>query len=426
MRIPALIIASMGNGYRVLYKSKIFDSLKPTDFDMVCKRMDGFRFEDSEAYFITQSIGRMVIGKSSNIPLEDSEKKVKLVHCYFMNMNEFTDVIRGYRRQGAVIATFKGSFKGGFDESVEEITFKKKSSVQLDMDAADIRDTIISFGLAEGKRKYMFSEVDPDNALRVLLEFFPANFISEISVLTKGESDSNDVNVLFGSYNILSDNKVISIHSASQEIVNISLEINEFIKSEFKNAIVEIMEHVDRYDRGYLTELVSTVKTVSAFERSAIIDSNDIMRLMDKAQTIEGKMAIYGIILEMMNKIKKAQIINTDMLEKYWAFVLYTSVADNDRKNAALVHNICANHRIIDRDNYLRYVKKAIEMKYNEMDDDDLALMIIIAHEKPEDKTRLLNMPYDTRMAKAFMNNRLDLGARLSDIEDIMMDLLYM
>lgn len=426
MRLPALIIASAGNGYQVLFKSRAFDSLNPRDFEAVCNRMDSFKFESKNAYFITQSLGKMVIGKSTQISKpEFGQRKIKVTHCYFMNMSSFIDIVRGFRRQGAVIATFKEHVRQDYDSSVEDVTFIKKNSVQNELSAKDIVDTIISFGMAEGNKKYMFSDIESEVALKVLFEYFPANYISDLSVLTSGEPETNDMNILFGGMNVISDNRIISVHAAARGIANISDELTLFVVSGFKNSIVEIMEHVDSSKAGFLAELVSVTRIISDFEKSGIISAGSIMKLMDKSQSIEGKMAVYGIIVEMQHKLKDSQISNMDTLEKYWAFALYTSIVGGDKKNAALIHNVCTTHKLMDREAYLEYVRQAIILKERETSDEDLALLILISHEKTFDKTKVINNRYDIMMMKAFIGNRLNLGSRRPVIEDIINAMMF-
>lgn len=424
MRLPALIIASAGNGYQILYKSEAFNSLNPMDLDAVCKRMDNYRFEGESSYIITQSLGKMVIGKSTQISKpEFGERKIKVTHCYFMNMGSFIDIVRGYRRQGAVIATFKQQIRQDYDESVENVTFVRRPFAENTMTANDIVDTVISLGMVDKNKKFMFSDVNPSDAMKVLFGYFPSTFVSDLSLLTNGESGTNDMNVLFGGINVVSDNRIISVHTAAKGISNISEEINYFVMSGLKNYIVEMMEHVDRLEAGYLAELVSVTRMIVAFENSGVISASHIIKLMDKASTIEGKMSIYGIIIEIRNGMKDASITNSETLEKYWAFVLYTSITNGDKKNAALVHNVCANQKGIDRDRYLGFIKEAIVIKYNETGDEDLALITLLAHEKALDKTRLINNRYDIRLAKAFMGNRLNLGPRKERVEQILMEM---
>ena len=83
MRLPSLILASAGNGHQVLYKSKAFDSLNPKDFDAMCKRMDSVQFDATESFFVTQSLGKMVIGRAKYITSEEyGDIKLKITHCY--------------------------------------------------------------------------------------------------------------------------------------------------------------------------------------------------------------------------------------------------------------------------------------------------------------------------------------------------------
>lgn len=423
MRLPALIIASAGNGYQTLYKSRAFDSLNPRDLDAVCRRMDGYRFDGRYSYFVTQSLGKMVIGKSTLISKpEYGERKIKVTHCYFMNMGSFIDIVRGYRRQGAVIATFREHIRQDYDEYVEDVSFVRRPFAENSMNGNDIVDTIISLGMTDENKKFMFSDIHPEDAMKVLFGYFPSTFVSDLSVLTHGEPESNDMNVLFGRMNVISDNRIISVHTASKGISNISDEIASLVMSEYKNQIVEIMEHVDKLEMGYLAELVSVTRIIAAFEQSGVISASNIIKLMDKASTIEGKMSIYGLVIDMKNKMQEASITNTEILEKYWAFVLFTSLVNGDKKNSALVHNVCANQKGFDRERYLDFIKEAISMKYEEIDNENLALLILLAHEKQLDKTRLINNRYDARAAKVFISH-LDLGQRKGIIEDILLDM---
>lgn len=424
MRLPALIFASAGNGYQILYRSEAFKSLNPVDFDAVCKRMDNYRFEGDSSYFVTQSLGKVVIGKSTQISKpEFGERKIKVTHCYFMNMGSFVDIVRGYRRQGAVIATFKQHLRQDYDASVENVTFVRRPFAENSMAARDIIDAVISLGMVDKNKKFMFSDIQSSDAMKILFGYFPSTFISDLSLLTKGESGANDMNVLFGGINIISDNRIISVHTAARGISNISEEISSFVMSGLKNSIVEIMEHVDRLDMGYLAELVSVTRMITAFENSGVISASHVIKLMDKASTIEGKMSIYGIIIEMRNAKKDAEITSSEMLEKYWAFVLYTSIVNGDKKNAALVHNVCANQKGIDRDRYLGFIKEALVMKCRETEDEELALLVLLSHEKALDKTRLINNRYDIRLARAFIGNRLDIGARKERVERILVEM---
>lgn len=424
MRLPVLIIASAGNGYQTLYKSKAFDSLNPRDLDAVCRRMDGYRFDGNASYFITQSLGKMVIGKSTLISKpEYGDRKIKVTHCYFMNMSSFIDIARGYRRQGAAIATFKEHVRQDYDASVENVAFVRKPFAENTMNVNDIVDAIISIGMVDANKKYMFSDINPKDAMKVMFGYFPSTFISELSVLTNGEAETNDMNILFGGINVISDNRIISVHTAARGISNISDEITSFVMSRYNSFIVDIMEHVDRLEMGYLAELVSVTRIITAFEKSGVISASHVIKLMDKASTIEGKMSIYGIIIEIKNSIKDGAVTGIETLEKYWAFVLFTSVTAGDKKNAALVHNVCSNQKGIDRSRYLNFIKEAILMKYNEIDNENLALLVLLSHEKMPDKTRLINNRYDIRMAKSFLSGRLNLGARRQDVEEILMEM---
>lgn len=424
MRLPVLIIASAGNGYQILYKSKAFDSLNPRDLEAVCERMDGYKFDGTSSYFVTQSLGKMVIGKSTLISKpEYGDRKIKVTHCYFMNMSSFIDIVRGYRRQGAVIASFKEHIRQDYDESVENVAFVRKPFAENTMNINDIVDAIISVGMVDANKKYMFSDINPNDAMKVMFGYFPSTFISDLSVLTNGEAETNDMNILFGGINVISDNRIISVHTAARGISNISDEITSFAMSRYNSYIVDIMEHVDRLEMGYLAELVSVTRIITAFEKSGVISASHVIKLMDKASTIEGKMSIYGIIIEIKNSIKDGEVTGIETLEKYWAFVLFTSVASGDKKNAALVHNVCSNQKGIDRERYLGFIKEAVLMKYNEIDNENLALLVLLSHEKMPDKTRLINNRYDVRMARSFVINRLNLGSRRPEVEKIMMEM---
>lgn len=425
MRLPALIIASAGNGYQTLYKSTAFDSLNPRDLDAVCRRMDGFKFDGRYSYFITQSLGKMVIGKSTLISKpEYGERKIKVTHCYFLNMGAFIDVVRGYRRQGAVISTFKEHIRQDYDESVEEVSFVRRPFAENTMNGNDIVDAIISLGMVDSSKKFMFSDINPEDAMKVLFGYFPSTFISDLSLLTNGESESNDMNVLFGRMNVISDNRLISVHTASKGISNITDEIASFVMSGYKDQIVEIMGHVDKLDMGYLAELVSVTRIVVGFEQSGVISASQIIKLMDKATTIEGKMSIYGLVIDMKNKLQDGTITSVETLERYWAFVFYTSLVNGDKKNSALVHNVCANQKKFDRERYLYFIKEAITMRCDEIDNENLALLVLLSHEKTMEKTKLINNRYDIRAAKAFLANHLELGQRKSVVENILMEMV--
>jgi len=424
MRLPSIIIASAGNGYQVLYKSKAFDSLNPADFNAMCERMDGARFDGENAYIVTQSLGKIVLGKSTMVSKpEFGDIKIKVTHCYFMNMTSFIDIVRGYRKQGAVIATFKEQIRQDYDESVETVSFVKKNFPEQSLSSEDIVDSIISFGMTDAYKKFMFTDINSEDALKVLFGFFPATFISELSVLSAGEAVSNDYNVLFGAFNAISDNRIISVHAASKNIASINAEIEYLVMSSFKNYIIDIMEHSDKNENGYLAELVSVIRIVSDFERTSKISATQVIKLMDKASTIEGKMSIYGLVIEMRNNMNEAEIINTEMLEKYWAFVVYTSVVNNDKKNAALVHNVCTNQKGIDRERYYEFIREAIIIKQNETNSEALAILILISFERQMDKTKLINSRYDFRRAHAFIVNKLNIGARGEEVERLMFDM---
>jgi hypothetical protein len=425
MKLPSLILASAGNGHQVLYKSKAFESLNPKDFDAMCKRMDSVQFDSEESYFVTQSLGKMVIGRAKHITSEEyGDIKLKITHCYFMNMHSFVDVVKGYRNHNAVIASFREHLRQDYGKEVEEVSFIKDSSVSQKLSHADLADIIISLGMVDKTKKFMFAEVDPSDAIRVMFEFFPANFICDLSVVTDGETATNDFNILFGNMNVLSDNKVISIHTAAKGISSLTAEVDEFVSSAYRKQIVEIMEHVSKIENGYLAELVSVTRVVAKLESTGVLSASNIIKLMDKASSIEDKMSIFGILIDIKSSIEDSRIVDVEMIEKYWAFVLFKAIATGDKKNAALVHNVCTCLRGVDRERYLGYVREAIAMRYTELDDENLALLVLLAHEKKKEKTKLLNNRFDVRMARSFIKNKLNIPNRVDNVEKIMVQMV--
>ncbi|MBE5959419.1 MAG: hypothetical protein E7254_11235 [Lachnospiraceae bacterium] len=425
MRLPSLIIASAGNGYQVLYKSKAFESLNPKDFDAMCKRMDSVSFDAKQAYFVTQSLGKMVIGRAKHIESpEYGDMKLKVTHCYFMNMHSFVDVVKGFRNQNAVIGTFRDNLSQEYGKEVEDVAFVKEPSAAEKLSQADLVDVIISLGMVDKDKKFMFSGVDPEDAIKVLFEFFPANYICDLSILTQGETETNDTNILFGDMNILSDNKVISIHTAANGISSLTAEITEFVISSFRKEIVEIMEHVSKIENGYLAELVSVTRVITKLESTGVLSASNIIKLMDKASTMEDKMSIFGILVDIKSSIPDSRIIDVEMIEKYWAFVLFKAVSTGDKKNAALVHNVCTCLKGVDRSRYLGFVREAIALKYTELDDENLALLVLLAHEKERENTKLLNNRFDVRKARSFIKNKISIANREENVEKIMVQMV--
>jgi hypothetical protein len=145
---------------------------------------------------------------------------------------------------------------------------------------------------------------------------------------------------------------------------------------------------------------------------------------MDKASSIEDKMSIFGLLIDIKSSIEDSRIIDVEMIEKYWAFVLFKAISTGDKKNAALVHNVCTCLKGVDRERYLGFVREAIAMRYTELDDENLALMVLLEHEKKKEKTKLLNNRFDVRKARSFIKNKISIPKREENVEKIMVQMV--